>query len=126
MDAVAVLSDHLHCIWTLPPNDSDFSKRWNMLKGDFSRHIEKGERISVSRKSRRERGIWQRRFWEYRIRDQSDFNRHVDYIHWNPIKHGWAKNVIDWPYLSFHRYVERGIYPKNWGVNGIPDIDGIE
>ncbi|NOU22741.1 MAG: transposase [Methyloglobulus sp.] len=126
LDAVVILPDHLHCIWTLPPQDSDFSGRWNMLKGYFSRKIETGERISASRKSRRERGIWQRRFWEHLIRDQADFNRHVDYIHWNPVKHGCANKVRDWPYSSFQRYVEQGIYTEDWGNNENQDIDGIE
>ena len=126
MDAVVVLPDHLHCIWTLPPHDSDFPKRWNMLKGDFSRNIEKNERISSSRNSRRERGIWQRRFCEHLLRDQTDFNRHMDYIHWNPVKHGWVNKVRDWPHSSFHRYVEQGVYPESWGNNEIQDIDGIE
>ena len=126
MDAVVILPDHLHCIWSLPPGDADFSGRWNMLKGHFSRCIEKGERISVSRKSRRERGIWQRRFWEHLLRDQTDFTRHVDYIHWNPVKHGWVDKVSDWPHSSFHRYVEQGIYTENWGNNGSHDIQGIE
>ncbi len=125
MDAVVIMPDHLHCIWTLPPNDSDFSLRWNMLKGYFSRHIEMGERISSSRKTRGERGIWQRRFWEHLLRDQTDFNRHVDYIHWNPVKHGWVKQVREWPYSSFHRYVEQGVYAENWGGE-FADIEGVE
>ena len=126
MDAVVILPDHLHCIWTLPQADADFSTRWKLLKGYFSRHIAKGEGISASRKSRRERGIWQRRFWEHLLRDQNDFNRHVDYIHWNPVKHGWAKRVSDWPYSSFHRYVEQGVYPENWGNHEDYDIEGLE
>jgi putative transposase len=126
MDAIVVLPDHLHCIWTLPPGESDFSGRWNSLKGYFSRNIEKGERISASRKSRRERGIWQRRFWEHLLRSQDDFNRHVDDIHWNPVKHGWANKASDWPYSSFQRYVEQGIYTGDWGNDENRDIDGIE
>jgi putative transposase len=118
IDAVVVLPDHLHTIWTLPPGDTDFSMRWNLLKGHFSRAIEKGERISASRALRRERGLWQRRFWEHLLRDQDDFNRHVDYIHWNPVKHGWAKQALDWPHSSFHAYVSRGLYPANWGCDG--------
>jgi len=85
MDAVVILPDHLHCIWTLPDGDTDFSTRWNLLKGHFSRSIEKGERISQSRLNRRERGLWQRRFWDHLLRDQDDYNKHVDYIHWNPV-----------------------------------------
>ena len=122
LNAVVILPDHIHCIWTLPPGDSDFSMRWNLLKGHFSRAIEKGERISQSREKRRERGVWQRRFWEHLIRDQDDFNKHVDYIHWNPVKHGWVKSVADWPHSSFHSYAAHGIYPTNWGCDGIFDI----
>ena len=114
MDAAVVLPDHLHCIWTLPVGDSNYSTRWNLLKGHFSRAVHRGERISISRQKRRERGVWQRRFWEHKIRDQEDFNCHVDYIHWNPVKHGWVKQVVDWPYSSFHGYVARGIYSENW------------
>lgn len=115
LEAVVVLPDHLHCIWTLPPDDTDFSTRWNLIKGQFSRGIEKGEWISKSRSQRGEPGIWQRRFWEHVIRDDEDFNRHVDYIHWNPLKHGWVRHVADWPHSSFHEYVRRGLYPENWG-----------
>jgi len=118
LDAVVVLPDHLHAIWTLPPGDADYSMRWNLLKGHFSRAIETGERISASREKRRERGLWQRRFWEHLLRDQDDFNRHVDYIHWNPVKHGWVKQVSDWPHSSFHAYVSRGVYAANWGCDG--------
>jgi putative transposase len=122
LDAVVILPDHLHCIWTLPPGDTNFSTRWNMLKGHFSRAIEKSERISQSRMKRRERGLWQRRFWEHWLRDQNDFNQHVDYIHFNPVKHGWVKRVADWPHSSFHDYVARGVYPANWGCDGKFDI----
>ena len=126
IDAVVILPDHLHCIWTLPVDDTDFSIRWNLLKGHFSRSIEKGERISLSREKRRERGLWQRRFWEHLLRDQADFNNHVDYIHWNPVKQGWVKRVADWPHSSFHRFVARGVYPINWGCDGIFEIHGGE
>ena len=113
VEAVVVLPDHLHGVWTLPPGDADFSTRWNLLKGHFSRSVAKGERVSRSREKRRERGLWQRRFWEHFVRDQEDFNGHVDYIHWNPVQHGWVKPVADWPYSSFHRFVARGIYPAH-------------
>jgi putative transposase len=118
MNAVVILPDHLHCVWTLPPGDADFSIRWNLLKGHFSRALEKGERISKSRKDRRERGIWQRRFWAHLIIDQDDLNRHIDYVHWNPVKHGWARQVIDWPHSSFQSFVKAGIYAANWGHSG--------
>jgi putative transposase len=126
LDAVVVLPDHLHCIWTLPPDDSNYSMRWNLLKGRFSRAIARGERISKSRQNRRERGVWQRRFWGHLIRDQEDFNHHVDYIHWNPVKHGWVKQVSDWRHSSFHDYVARGIYAKNWCCDRELDLHGGE
>ena len=96
--------------------------RWNLLKGHFTRFIEKDERISKSREKRRERGLWQRRFWEHMLRGQDDFNKHVDYIHWNLVKHGWVKRVADWPHSSFRHYVARGIYPVTWGCDGIFDV----
>ncbi len=122
LEAVVVLPDHLHCAWTLPPGDSDFSMRWNLLKGYFSRAIEKGERVSQSRQKRRERGLWQRRFWEHLLTDQADFNQHIDYIHWNPVKHGRVRQVADWPHSSFHEYVVRGVYPENWCSEGGFDV----
>lgn len=124
--AIVILPDHLHSIWTLPPDDSNFSVRWNMLKGRFSRAIDKGERVSVSRLNRRERGIWQRRFWAHLVTDQEDYNRHIDYIHWNPVKHGLVNCVIDWPHSSFHQFVEQGIYPAAWGNSGSFEIEGGE
>jgi putative transposase len=126
IDAIVIMPDHLHTIWTLPPDDCNFSVRWNMLKGSFSRAIDYGERISISRQKRRERGIWQCRLWAHLIEDQDDYNRHVDYIHWNPVKHVHVKNVFDWPYSSFHRYVKQGIYVADWGQSENNGIDGIE
>ena len=120
-DALVVLPDHLHCLWTLPPGYTDFSTRWALIKAQFSRAVEKGERRSSSRIARGERGVWQRRFWEHLIRDQDDFNRHADYIHWNPVKHGWAQRVADWPLSTFHDYVKRGAYPADWGGAGVGD-----
>jgi len=125
VDAVVVLPEHLHTIWTLPEGDDDFSCRWRQIKSHFSRHIEKGERISKSRTRKQERGIWQRRFWEHRIKDDEDFIRHVDYIHYNPVKHGHVPYVVDWPYSSFHDYVKRGVLPHHWagGMSLITDLD---
>ena len=126
INAVVIMPDHLHTIWTLPPEDMDYSIRWNLLKGHFSRSIGKGERISTSRGKRRERGLWQRRFWGHLINNQEDFNRHFDYIHWNPVKHGWAKRVADWPHSSFHQFVAGGIYPATWGYSEEFNIDAGE
>ena len=123
--AVVILPEHLHIIWTLPEGDDDFSCRWRQIKSHFSRHIEKDERISKSRIRKQERGIWQRRFWEHRIKDEEDFIKHVDYIHYNPVKHGYVRYVIDWPFSSFHDYVKRGILPHQWagGKNLDTELD---
>ena len=114
MDAVVILPDHLHCIWTLPPGDADYALRWREIKSRFSRCVPFGEHRSVGRVNKAERGIWQRRFWEHTLRDERDIEQHVNYIHYNPVKHGHVIRVVDWPYSSFHRYVQRGICPANW------------
>lgn len=117
LDAVVILPDHLHTLWTLPVGDSDFSTRWMLIKGNFSRHnigINEGF-VSESRFKKSERGIWQRRFWEHSIRDQEDFNRHCDYIHYNPVKHGLVNSTLEWKHSSFTSFVEKGFYPLNWG-----------
>ena len=116
IDAVVVLPDHLHCVWTLPTQDDDFSTRWRLIKSTFSKSLPTHDRTSPSRGSKRERGVWQRRFWEHAIRDENDFEQHVEYIHYNPVKHGYTKRPIDWPFSSFHRYVKRGLYPLHWGT----------
>jgi len=98
----------------LPPGDADFSLRWRLIKSAFSRALPKtGHRSSV-RKAAGERGIWQRHYWEHFIRDDVDFQRHVDYVHVNPVKHGYVSRVTDWPCSTFHRYVGKGIYPEDW------------
>ncbi len=115
VDAVVVLPEHLHCVWTLPPGDADFSTRWRLIKSEFSHGLPSSdERRSASRMKHHERGIWQRRFWEHVIRDDRDFARHVDYIHFNPVKHGLVKRPIDWPHSSIHDFVRRGIVSTQW------------
>ena len=116
VDALVVLPDHLHAIWTLPENDHDFAVRWALIKSHFSRQLPKIEYCRDSRIKKRERGIWQRRYWEHLIRNNNDFQRHIDYIHFNPVKHGLVKTAIEWPYSSFHQYVNDGIYPQNWSL----------
>ncbi len=111
IDAIVILPEHLHCIWTLPRGDADFGVRWGLVKAAFYREVPKSERRSYSRVKRGERGIWQRRFWENLIRNEEDYARHVDYIHWNPVRHGLVKQARDWQFSSFHRYVNRGVYP---------------
>src|SRR5262249_42263323 len=112
IDAIVVLPDHLHAIMTLPPEDADFSGRWRRIKGLFTRAVVRSG-ISASRDQRGEFDLWQRRFWEHTVRDDVDFARHVDYIHYNPVKHGLVTRVNDWLHSSFHRYVRQGILPED-------------
>lgn len=105
IDAWVLLPEHLHCIWTLPEGDMNFSKRWGLIKANFSREL-KGQRTTP---------VWQNRFWEHLIRDDRDLQTHLDYIHYNPVKHGLVESPKDWPYSTFHRYVQEGFYPLNWG-----------
>lgn len=115
IDAWVILPDHLHCIWTLPKGDADYSKRWQILKKHFSKALPKTEYRSATRINKNERGIWQRRFWEHTIRDDVDYQRHMDYIHYNPVKHGHVSRVRDWPHSTFHHLVEQNIYSQDWG-----------
>jgi len=121
--AICVLPDHLHAVWELPDGDSNFALRWSLIKSGFSRGLP-GEAVrSASKMARRERGIWQRRYWEHAIRDDRDLERHVDYIHFNPVKHGYVTKVADWPHSTFHRYVGRGLLPEDWGGD-VGDLTG--
>jgi len=137
IDACVLLPDHLHCVWTLPGGDSDFSTRWAMIKrfvtkkcgfgvGCVSRTKFDGARSAPyphSRAKRNEGLLWQRRFWEHSIRDQSDLTRCIDYVHWNPVKHGHVRRVVDWPYSTFHRYLRIGTYAHDWGGVTVTDDD---
>ena len=109
-----VLPDHLHCVIELPENDIDFSIRWRLIKMGFSKGMPVIEERSSVRRQRGERGIWQRRFWEHLIRDESDYRAHMDYIHINPVKHDLVDFVRDWPYSTFHRLVNQGVYESDW------------
>lgn len=113
-----VLPDHLHCVIELPADDADFAKRWRLIKAGFSRAHPRDERLSKARQARGERGIWQRRYWEHLIRDEADYQAHMDYVHINPVKHGLVERVGDWPYSTFHRMVEAGVYPHDWAGGG--------
>jgi putative transposase len=115
IDAFVVMPDHLHAVWTLPTRDADFATRWMLIKAGFSRHIAHGERRNASRIAKGERGIWQRRYWEHLIRDELDYERHVDYVHYNPVKHGYVLRAADWPYSSIHRYIAHGMIDCSWG-----------
>ena len=114
--AWVVLPDHMHWLWRLPTGDADFATRWRRIKTDFSLGLPASERRSSTRIKRGERGIWQRRYWEHQVRDADDLRRHVDYIHFNPVKHGWAKRTIDWPHSSFAHFLERGVYAPDWAA----------
>jgi putative transposase len=114
IDAWVVLPDHMHCLWTLPEGDADFSGRWKSIKTWFSRSLPAVEPLTKSRALRGERGLWQRRFWEHTIRDERDYAAHMDYVHFNPVKHGYVQSVDAWPFSSFRRCVEEGFYPRDW------------
>jgi putative transposase len=113
IDAVVVLHDHLHAILTLPQGDADFAGRWRRIKGHFSTHLLAAGN-AIRRHSSGELALWQRRYWEHTIRDETDFARHIDYIHYNPVKHRLVNRVRDWPHSSFHLYVRRGLLPQDW------------
>jgi putative transposase len=113
--AICILPDHVHAIWSLPSGDANFPLRWNLIKSGFSRKLPPVDTRALSKQAKREKGIWQRRYWEHAIRDEADLVRHIDYIHYNPVKHGLVSRVRDWPYSSFHAYVQRGTLPEDWG-----------
>lgn len=131
IDAIVILPEHIHCLWMLPVGDADFSTRWRLIKSYFSRHCatrHQGQ-VSESRQRKQERAVWQRRFWEHQIRDENDFIRHVEYIHYNPVKHQLVSTPIEWAYSSLGRYVQAGIYPADWGAGEpvvFPDEVGHE
>ncbi|QIL43939.1 transposase [Acidovorax sp. HDW3] len=117
IEAIIVLPDHLHCIWTLPPDDADFSTRWRLIKTWFTKHSlpELRHTSNAARVAKHQQAIWQHRYWEHQLRDGADFANHADYIHYNPVKHGLAASPAQWPYSSFQRYVQAGTYPADWG-----------
>jgi putative transposase len=114
--AICILPDHLHAIWELPPTDADFSLRWSLVKRGFSTGLNANDTRSASKKTKREKGVWQRRFWEHEIRDDRDLENHVAYVYSNPVKHGLVTRPIEWPFSSFHRDVELGIFTQDWMV----------
>jgi putative transposase len=113
IDAIVILPEHLHAVFTLPLDDADFSGRWRRIKSLFTRSVAAAGAAHHG-KRKGEYALWQRRFWEHTIRDDGDLARHVDYIHINPLKHGLVTRVMDWPYSSFHRYVRQGLLPQDW------------
>ena len=119
IDAWVLLPDHVHCIWTLPEGDTDYSTRWAQIKRTVSRFCDPDMHVprptSESRRKHRDSVIWQRRFYEHQIRDEDDFARHVDYVHFNPVRHGHASSAAAWPFSTFHRYVRAGMLSADWG-----------
>ena len=109
IDAIVVLPDHLHTIWTLPPGDADYPVRWRTIKAYFTRYLRNNMGIACS-------SPWQSRYWEHTLLDETDFERHVEYIHYNLVKHGHVAAAVDWSYSSFHRYVKSGHYSADWGT----------
>jgi putative transposase len=115
IDAWVVLPEHMHCVWTLPPGDCDYSRRWRTIKGRFARTLPMTEARSSVQRRRDERGIWQRRFWEHTIRDDADYAAHLDYVHFNPVKHGLVADAWARPFSSFRPCAAAGVYPAGWG-----------
>jgi putative transposase len=127
IDAAVILPEHLHFVWTLPPNDTDFSTRWRLIKTWFTKHCEYKSmyKPNVSQIKRGEKTIWQHRYWEHLLQDELDFEQHVNYIHYNPVKHGYVSKPVDWKYSSFHKYIEQGLISSDWGKSEVSFSDDI-
>jgi putative transposase len=131
IDALVLLPEHCHAIWSLPPGDDAYSRRWGWIKKEFTKawlSIGGRERpISESRRNEGRRGVWQPRFWEHTLESEDDVERHFDYVHWNPTKHGHVRCPRDWPWSSFHRWVDHGVYSRDWGCGSPPpDIEDMD
>jgi putative transposase len=120
IDAMVVLPEHVHAVWTLPAGDADYAHRWRRIKSVFTRGV---LRQGAAFRRRDESGValWQRRYWEHTIRDDADFARHVDYIHYNPVRHGYVVHALDWPFSSLHRFVRDGVLADGWGEGAAAD-----
>ncbi len=117
INAAVIMPDHCHMIITLAENDTRYPQRLSMIKAAFSKQMTRDEAISKSRQRKRERGIWQRRYWEHMIRDEVDYENHLNYIHYNPVKHGYVKKPSDWRYSSIHRFIKQGVIKENWACS---------
>ena len=115
INAIVILPEHLHTVMTLPDQDSDYPDRWRIVKSAFTRSLKK-QGVVLGKDRRGEYNLWQKRYWEHTIRDEDDYRYHIDYVHYNPVKHGLVEQVKDWPHSSFHQYVKCGLYTENWGV----------
>ena len=126
IDAAVVLPDHLHFIWTLPEHDSDYSTRWRLIKTAFTKQLTQPFLVeNTNRNKKRQQDIWQHRGWEHCVRDERDLQQHIDYIHYNPVKHGYVKRASDWQYSSIHRYIRTGVLDKDWGAGEMVFTDDV-
>ncbi len=125
INAMVVLPDHLHCVWTLPGNDADYATRWRLIKTGVTKAMldERSHKLILPRGK-----VWQPRYWEHLLRDAADYRAHIDYIHYNPVWHGYVDKPVDWPYSSFRHFVKKGVLPKEWGAGelGFPEDVGRE
>ena len=116
IDAMVVLPDHWHAVWTLPPGDAAYTRRIRLIKARFTRHLLRAG-IHITKDARGEQQLWQKRFWEHTIRDDRDFEAHINYVHINPVKHGYVKRAVDWPHSTLHRYIREGVLPSDWACD---------
>jgi putative transposase len=116
IEALVILPDHFHAVLTLPPGDSDFPTRIRLIKSRFAKALPKTERLSAVREKKRERGIWQRRYWEHYIRDERDLRNHVAYCYYNPVKHGLVTTPRNWPHSTYHRDVRAGRFEEDFDL----------
>lgn len=114
--AIVVLPEHLHAIWELPAADADYAMRWRKIKSYFTKDLI-NQGVKLNKNKHGEYNLWQRRYWEHTIKNEQDLIKHVDYIHYNPIKHGLVKRVVDWPHSSFHRYIKEGLLSRDWAAD---------
>ena len=124
IDAIVVLPEHLHALITMPENDADYPGRWKAIKSKFT-YVLRKQNVELPPLAEGGYKLWQRRYWEHTMRNDEDLQRHFDYIHYNPVKHGWVSRVADWPYSSFHRYVRLGWLPENWAGENMKNEDGV-
>lgn len=127
IDAIVILPDHLHAVWTLPIDDADFSTRWRLIKSHFTKRVNPKWRAAPNRNrvNKQQQAIWQHRYWEHLIQNEDDYQRHIDYIHFNPVKHGFVDKPIDWCYSSFKKYVNEGVLEPDWGATEVLFEDGV-
>ena len=116
IDAIVILPDHLHTVWVLPDGDKDYSSRWQCIKSHFTRNLRKSD-VNLAANKHGGFDLWQRRYWEHTIKNEDDYNRHLDYLHYNPVKHGYVTSPIDWPWSSFHSFVRNGVLDAEWGAS---------